>query len=240
MSSIMMSKAVAVRATTARASSFNGSKCVVRASAPGAKASLRVRCEATEPKVSPAEPVVTPAEPVVTPAEPAVTPAEPMVSAAADADSKAAQFDPLDGTVQYGAPLGDTDILSNVMSIFKGGNASEILNGRAAMVGFTAALLVELSKQESLFNQMWNVRDVGIRTLLLPKLGFFLIPVTVIGVLAASFAPSLRGKKENGLNVPAEPYGPFTPSAETINGRAAMIGLVALLAVESSTGSALF
>lgn len=233
MSAIMMSKAVAVRATTARASSFNGSKCVVRASAPGAKASLRVRCEATEPKVSPAEPVVTPAEPTV-------TPAEPMVSAAADADPKAAQFDPLDGTVQYGAPLGDTDILSNVMSIFKGGNASEILNGRAAMVGFTAALLVELSNQESLFNQMWNVRDVGIRTLLLPKLGFFLIPVTVIGVLAASFAPSLRGKKENGLNVPAEPYGPFTPSAETINGRAAMIGLVALLAVESSTGSALF
>jgi len=226
----MMSKSVMVRSIGARASAFNGSKCVARASpAPASKMSRRIACEATDPKAS--EPVVsTPAEPVVSSTEES----EPKSNATRNA------YDPMDGSVQYGAPLGDTDTVSNAMSIFKGGAASEVINGRTAMVGFTSALVVELLHQDSLMNQMFNVRDVGIKTLLLPKLGFFLIPATVIGVLLSSFAPQIRGKKENGLNVPAEAYGPFTPFAEAINGRAAMIGLVALLLVESRTGSALF
>jgi hypothetical protein len=79
-------------------------------------------------------------------------------------------IDPADGSIAYGAALGDTDIVGNTMSVFKGGMASEMLNGRAAMVGFTAALIVELTSGESLFSQMFNLRDVGIRTLWLPKL----------------------------------------------------------------------
>lgn len=213
--------------------------------APASKMSRRVACEATDPKAS--EPVVsTPAEPVVSiPTEPVVsTPAEPVASSTEESELKSNAtrnaYDPTDGSIQYGAPLGDTDTVSNAMSVFKGGAASEVINGRTAMVGFTSAVVIELLHQDSLMNQMFNVRDVGIKTLLLPKLGFFLIPATVIGVLLSSFAPQIRGKKENGLNVPAEAYGPFTPFAEAINGRAAMIGLVALLLVESRTGSALF
>lgn len=210
-------------------------------------------------------------------------------------------------SIAYGAALGDSDIVGNAMSIFKGGMASEILNGRAAMVGFTAALVVELTSGESLFAQMFNLRDVGVRVLWLPKLvraspkppltvdqslgklsvdrrgqyqtrslddmrisrlcrrlcrgpmliflpqlqlpdqhkavrqGFFLIPAVVILVILSSFAPKARGVEQNGLNVEAKPsWGIFTPSSERTNGRAAMIGLVALAATESIFGHALF
>ena len=37
-----------------------------------------------------------------------------------------------------------------------------------------------------------------------------------------------------------EAFGPFTPAAELLNGRAAMLGFGALLAVEADKGSALF
>jgi hypothetical protein len=71
--------------------------------------------------------------------------------------------------------------------------------------------------------------------------GFFLIPATVILVLVSSFMPKVRGVEENGLNVDAKPsWGIFTPSTERTNGRAAMLGLVALAATEAVFGHALF
>lgn len=231
---MMMSKAMVVRGMTARTSAINGSKCVVRATARTSKLSLSVRCEGADPKV----------EPKVSAVEPTVSAPEPVVSAAvaSEAEANTDQIDPLDGSIQYGKALGNTgdDLLSNAMAVFSGGKASEVINGRAAMIGFTAALMAELTSGQSVFSQMWNVRDVGVKTLLLPKLGFFLIPATVVVVMLSSFAPQFRGAKENGLNVPSSPLGPFTPSAETINGRAAMIGLVALVSIEAISGSALF
>lgn len=177
--------------------------------------------------------------------EPTVVKAEPTAVPSPEVDtapiSSQASIDPADGSIAYGAALGDSDIVGNAMSIFKGGMASEILNGRAAMVGFTAALVVELTSGESLFAQMFNLRDVGVRVLWLPKLGFFLIPAVVILVILSSFAPKARGVEQNGLNVEAKPsWGIFTPSSERTNGRAAMIGLVALAATESIFGHALF
>jgi len=114
-------------------------------------------------------------EPTVVKAEPTVVKAdtEPISSAPKELSEEVKTgnaIDPADGSIAYGAALGDTDIVGSTMSIFKGGKASEVLNGRAAMVGFTAALLVELTSGESLFSQMFNLRDVGIRTLWLPKL----------------------------------------------------------------------
>jgi len=185
-------------------------------------------------------------EPTVVKAEPTVVKAdtEPISSAPKELSEEVKTgnaIDPADGSIAYGAALGDTDIVGSTMSIFKGGKASEVLNGRAAMVGFTAALLVELTSGESLFSQMFNLRDVGIRTLWLPKLGFFLIPATVILVLVSSFMPKVRGVEENGLSVDAKPsWGVFTPSTERTNGRAAMLGLVALAATEAIFGHALF
>ncbi len=49
----------------------------------------------------------------------------------------------------------------------------------------------------------------------------------------ASLIPLFKGAKN-------EAFGPFSPKAELINGRAAMIGFAAMLAIEAVKGSALF
>ena len=61
----------------------------------------------------------------------------------------------------------------------------------------------------------------------------------VVALSYATFAPKVLSKGK-----PLEPadraFGPFTASAEMTNGRAAMLGFVALLAVEFVRGAALF
>jgi len=232
-------------AMSTRAAAFKGKAVVVRKAMSVRTAKFGVRAMAVEePKVGApvvSEPVVgapmDAAEPVV--AAPVST--EPVEAAEKPVAADAA-IDPADGSIAYGAALGNSGdaLLSNAMAVFKGGNASEMINGRAAMVGFFAAFLTELATGDSVTTQMFNMRDVGVRVLYLPKLAFFLIPATVILVMLSSFAPVARGSDANGLNVQAKPWGPFTPNAEVINGRAAMIGLPLLLAVEGMTGAALF
>jgi len=60
-----------------------------------------------------------------------------------------------------------------------------------------------------------------------------LINITFLLFIAASLIPMFQNKK-------AESVGPFTPDAELINGRAAMIGFAALLVSEAVNGAALF
>ncbi len=50
---------------------------------------------------------------------------------------------------------------------------------------------------------------------------------------AASIIPIFKGAK-------TEAFGPFSPKAEMINGRAAMLGLAAMLVIEGVKGTALF
>ena len=57
------------------------------------------------------------------------------------------------------------------------------------------------------------------------------INLTFLLFIAASLIPAFQGKK-------AEAFGPFTPFAEIVNGRAAMIGFAALLATEAVNGGA--
>mmetsp|Transcript_48139 Transcript_48139/g.92011 ORF Transcript_48139/g.92011 Transcript_48139/m.92011 type:complete len:244 (+) Transcript_48139:86-817(+) len=212
---------------------------------PRARGSMIVRASSSDAEPSVSAPTVSSPKKFVAAEHSAATAeaemaAEPVVSSSSGSEASGQAIDPADGSVAYGAPLGDTDMVSNALSVFKGGMASEVINGRTAMVGFTAALLAELTTGESVTSQMFNMRDVGVKVIFLPKLGFFLLPLTVIVVIVSSIMPKIRGKEDNGLNVPTSAYGPFTPNAETINGRAAMMGLVSLLAVEGMTGSALF
>jgi len=169
---------------------------------------------------------------------------EPSAETASSKTSSNNLIDPADGSIAYGAALGDSDIVSRSLNVFKTGRASEIINGRVAMVGFTAAMINELFSGNTMFSQVWNVREVvngyGVREILMPQAGLFLIPTTVLVVMAASLLPQFRGRKDNGLDIPAEPYKFFSPSSEMINGRAAMMGLVALFMVEKLTGSAFF
>ena len=111
-----------------------------------------------------------------------------------------------------------------------GGPAPEVINGRAAMLGFLAAVGAELATQDSIFKQLGEGGAGGML--------FVFAAVT-----AASFAPIFNGQdaqKSFLKNSQPEEFGPFNAQAEMLNGRAAMMGLLFLLAAEASQGKAFF
>lgn len=99
------------------------------------------------------------------------------------------------------------------------GPAPEIINGRLAMLAFVSALFAELSSGETVVSQF---KDEPTGVLL-----------TFVLFASASLIPMIQGTTR-------EAFGPLTPKAEELNGRAAMIGFAALLIVEGVKGSALF
>ena len=94
----------------------------------------------------------------------------------------------------------------------------EKINGRAAMIGFPAAIATEISTNETFSQQLHDVRFT-----------FPLIALTA-GAVAVGTVTNNAGIE----------WGPFGQNEEQINGRAAMVGLAALLATEAVTGHALF
>ncbi|KAM1301527.1 hypothetical protein ACFX2H_012550 [Malus domestica] len=101
------------------------------------------------------------------------------------------------------------------------GPVPERINGRLAMVGFVSALAVELSKGQDVFAQISNG-------------GISLFIGTSILLSVASLIPLLKG-----VSVESKSDGIMTSDAELINGRLAMLGLVALAFTEYVTGGAL-
>ena len=97
----------------------------------------------------------------------------------------------------------------------------EIINGRLCMLAFVAAVGAELATGEPVLQQFTD------------------LPVLVVVAAAlfawASLVPVLPGKKSDSTTL-----GPFRPSAELLNGRAAMLGFASLLAVEGFKHTALF
>lgn len=156
-------------------------------------------------------------------------------------------IDPADGSIAEARPLGnDNSLIDAAMVAFKDSRAVEIINGRVAMTAWMMALAAEFSSNTSVMGQVFHSRTFTLadgitRTSTYPAAGFFLIPVVVLGVLAASLAPALKKSSPNGLNEKPNTFGPFNPEAEMTNGRGAMVGLVALpLAEKILGGSALF
>ncbi len=98
------------------------------------------------------------------------------------------------------------------------GPAPELINGRLAMLAFVSAFGAELASGESALAQ-WRDEPTGV----------FL---TFILFSAASLIPMLNSP--NGAK--REAFGPFSPEAETLNGRMAMIGFFALLVTETVRG----
>merc|ERR1711920_1074064 len=98
------------------------------------------------------------------------------------------------------------------------GAGPERINGRLAMLGFVAAAGAELSSAEPLTKQIGDAP--------LPILSAFLI------FSIASIIPMLKKAK-------LESFGPFSPDAEMLNGRAAMLGFLALVGFELGSGTPL-
>jgi len=107
------------------------------------------------------------------------------------------------------------------------GHAPELINGRAAQLAFVAAVSAELASGESVPAQFAEHP----------------LSILIAGglVTLASFMPDMQGTGDYTSDPKSlgTGTGPFTTDAETLNGRAAMLGLVGLLAVESITGGAL-
>ncbi|KAL3136586.1 hypothetical protein ABBQ38_005832 [Trebouxia sp. C0009 RCD-2024] len=88
---------------------------------------------------------------------------------------------------------------------------AELLNGRLAMIGFTAALANEAVTGASLWQQLYFAPYAYLSAYLL--------------VVAAAQLNKAFGSPNKGI-------GPFTRFAEIVNGRAAMVGYVSLAYVE--------
>ena len=145
-------------------------------------ASIRVRAEGEAEKVAVVEDMKA-ADAAWTETAAEKEPVSPAAFSAA--------IDPADGSVAEAAPLGDDmSMLNDAMIAFKEPRAVEMINGRAAMIGWMVALYVEFTKNQSLFHQVINTRtftlaDGVVKSSTFPAPGMFLIPVTVMAVLAA-------------------------------------------------------
>ncbi|KAL8158269.1 hypothetical protein AgCh_002824 [Apium graveolens] len=101
------------------------------------------------------------------------------------------------------------------------GPAPERINGRLAMIGFVAAMAVEVSNGQDVFSQISN-----------GGVPWFL--GTSVLLTLASLVPLFKG-----VSVQSKSGGLMTSDAEMWNGRFAMLGLVALAFTEYLKGSAL-
>ncbi|KAK1387866.1 Early light-induced protein, chloroplastic [Heracleum sosnowskyi] len=101
------------------------------------------------------------------------------------------------------------------------GPAPERINGRLAMIGFVAAMAVEVSNGQDVFSQISN-----------GGVPWFLGTSALLTL--ASLVPLFKG-----VSVQSKSGGLMTSDAEMWNGRFAMLGLVALAFTEYLKGSAL-
>merc|ERR1719261_233090 len=130
-----------------------------------------------------------------------------------DAPAAKGLIDPADGSIAEAAPLGDDNaLLERAIVAFTDSPAVEVINGRAAMVGWMLALSAEIDRHTSLWGQLFNTRTFTLadgvsRTSTYPGSGFFLVP------LVASLAPTLKKSSPNGLDETPEAFGPFKPEA---------------------------
>lgn len=98
------------------------------------------------------------------------------------------------------------------------GPGPERINGRLAMIGFVSAMAVELTRRQDLFTQISNG-------------GYMWFVWTSILFTVASLIPFSKGV---GPGATSDRF--WNPDAEVWNGRAAMVGLVALAVTEFLKG----
>ena len=124
---------------------------------------------------------------------------------------------------------------SPTLETFANPESVEMINGRVAQVGWIMALYYEITKNETVWNQVFKTRtftliDGTIDTVTYPTAGFFVLQIVAGLIVTGSLFSKLKLVDKD-----AE-FGPFTKRTELINGRGAMIGLLALSIVEHLNG----
>ncbi|KAG1671829.1 hypothetical protein FOA52_000206 [Chlamydomonas sp. UWO 241] len=112
---------------------------------------------------------------------------------------------------------------------------TEAINGRAAMLGFVAAVASEVVTHQAVWSQIVG-RYINLELVESPigaaPLGFAAV---VVLTTMASLAPKMLA----GVNVDSKSFGPITPGLELTLGRVAQVGFLGLVVVELFKGSAL-
>lgn len=94
------------------------------------------------------------------------------------------------------------------------GLGPELINGRLCMLAFVAGAAAELKSGESIIQQFADAPG----------------PILIVTLLV--IAGSLIPMRNTGDRAP---FGMFNAAAETLNGRAAMVGFAALLLIDTAT-----
>merc|ERR1711967_108543 len=106
------------------------------------------------------------------------------------------------------------------------GFAPEVINGRLAMLGFLAGIGAESAQHETFAYQFSNHPVAFTFSALL--------------ITAASFMPAMQGETKYTPDPKSMgERGLFSQDAEMLNGRVAMLGMVAMLATEGVLGHTL-
>ncbi|KAH9607529.1 hypothetical protein KSS87_017459 [Heliosperma pusillum] len=148
--------------------------------------------------------------------------AENEVKAEVNSSPKPTTPTPLSTPTPISTPKPQPKVSTNFADVFAfSGPAPERINGRLAMIGFVAAVAVELSKGTDLFAQ---ISDGGAQWFL----------GTSILLSVASLVPLFKGERAE-----SKTQGLMNSNAELWNGRVAMLGLVALALTEFVKGGAL-
>ena len=138
---------------------------------------------------------------------------------------------------ETGTPLAGPPSFQQLQMLLKGdGPAPEVVNGRAAMAAFVGITVVEAVSGQTVFAQIAT------------PAGAFAALTLVLLTTAASVAPAFTGKVsiDKVLPNPNDSYPDqqlpfyFSPLAEQINGRVAMIGVAALIINEAIRGVPVF
>ena len=129
---------------------------------------------------------------------------------------------------------------SPTLETFANPESVEMINGRVAQVGWMMALYYEITKNETVWEQVFKTRtftliDGTVDTVTYPTAGFFVLQIVAGLIVTGSLFSKLKLVDKD-----AE-FGPFTKRAELINGIGAMIGLLALTIIENyNEGIAVF
>lgn len=114
---------------------------------------------------------------------------------------------------------------------------AELINSRAAMLGIVAAAGSEIISGQSVWSQIAGKYIDGEVVEKAHGNSILYFGAIVVIITMASLAPKFLGDNPKAEE---KEFGPFTATAETINGRVAMMGFISLLVVEFFKQSPIF